>query len=361
MIQSDTIQPTSFHAVQLWPDEQLADSHHATNSYCRPLARVIYQTLYEQSCSAVELRSHPNHTQQVYLLGADPPTETRSTNPDSPVPSYLRTLGETARRELPQTVGVGLAAVDMRPVGTTPTPTHRLVTTKTDLSAWQDGYIKRGSSPLDAFLATLTTDRRPHILQVVAQKTTADDLVVSIRWADLSPTARCHTRDKDVAYQTTNNVPSLTDHFDSTSITTNRALPSQHGWQQRIETRLPGDDRPVRECSTQHTDDTALAAILGRTPLEYALAVGDSVPYTELHNSYRDLGVEPWPTIDSEQLAAYCGLVDVTYDNSPWETTPYRQPPAVQTQTVLRDRPTTATNNNHETATSSKSDRDIVR
>jgi len=136
-------------------------------------------------------------------------------------------------------------------------------------------------------------------------------------------------------------VPSLATAFGGTPLTTNVGLPEQYGYEytQRRSigdrTDVPGYTRPIGESTTE--SDAELAVELASMPWEYENCTTVGLHHDEtLTAGYQRLDVDPWLTVGSEQLPAFCGLPAVTYPESLWAQHPGRGPPAHHTRDYFR-------------------------
>jgi len=336
-------QQLSFKAIQLtrYGDNAGSQTHRQATAHDKPpwwvLGRLYYKTLFERSCQRVEWYTIPQYPQLPQFVTVVPPNgNTANREP------YLRQFGQDAARMLPEKITVDLTTVNLAPLGTTPAPTHRLLTTTVNLSSWHDGAVESGPTPLQRFIKRLTDYSEPYLLKVAVRKTKRGTLEVSVWWVDYAPTARCRTDEEFVRYQTTATRPSLAATFGGEPLTTNVDLPERHGceyassatggWVDTPTCELPIGERAVAEAE--------LALELARTPQEYynSLTVGSDDE--TMRNAYQQLGVDPWLPIGSEQLPGFCGLLSVFYPESVWRTAPGRTEPRTETHDSFREQHT---------------------
>jgi len=346
-------QPT-FKAVQLtrYGDRANTTTQRRPTEYDKPpcwsLARLCYKTLFEQSCRSVEWYTIPEYPQLPQFVTVVPPNGD-TTNREQ----YLRQFGQDAARMLPEQITVDFTTVNLAPLGTTPAPTHRLLTTKTDLSSWHDGAVESRPSPLQRFIKRLTDYSEPYLLKVAVRKTQQRNLEVSVWWVDYAPTARCRTREEFVRYQTTANRPSLAATFGGEPLTTNIELPERHGCEYRSpatggQTDTPTCELPIGESAVAEAE---LALDLAQTPQEYynSLTVGSDDE--TVRNVYQQLGVYPWLAIESEQLPGFCGLLAVFYPESVWRTASGRTEPRTEIHDSFREQHTNRNTTHTQPAT----------
>lgn len=355
-------QEVNFTAIQLTRYEDSADSttHRQATAHDKPpcwsLGRLCYKTLFECSCQRVEWYTIPQYPQLPQFVTVVPPNG----HPTNREP-YLRQFGQDAARMLPEHVAVDLTTVNLAPLGTTPAPTHRLLTTTANLSSWHDGAVESGPSPLQQFIKRLTDYSEPYLLKVAVRKTQRGTLEVSVWWVDYAPTARCRTHEEFVRYQTTATQPSLAATFGGEPLTTNVDLPERHGCEYSSSATGSWGDTPTCELpiGERAVAEAELALELARTPQEYynSLTVGsDDEP---MQNAYQQLDVDPWLPIGSEQLPGFCGLLSVFYPESVWRTARGRTEPHTEIHDSFRDQHTNRDTTHTQPATATDATRPV--
>ncbi|MDL0141081.1 hypothetical protein [Halobacterium salinarum] len=310
----------------------------------RALAKTTYHALTTHALPVVEFLSMPIHRCQRFFLTTptQPPTKEGST--EGELSPELQALSESATHWLPIQIELHGVDLDFTPLGTASAPTERLATTTTTTF---ESHQYSTQPPLEGLLSALTERGHLHALQVIVRLEDEQEgtLAATVRVVDLRREARWHTRDAEAAYRSTTSMPSVTEHFEAFQPTSNRELPLDYGWHHRQETRLPGTPtQPVLELDhpVQRNDyDAKLAAELATTPLEYARFLTGPKPPGELTKAYRELGVSPWLSLDSEALPAVYALTPHTNTTSPYADHDGRAAPHATHRTTIR----TPTNN----------------
>ena len=345
--------PGSFKAIQLTrfgdKEKTIADNTELIldKPLCRPLARLCHDVLFEQSCTAVEWYTVPGRQQLSQYVTVEPPESGGDRE------EYLRPFGHDAARELPPSVSVVLTTVDLAPLGTTPAPTHRLLTTREDLASWDGGSVESGASPLRRFIVENLTRAEPSILKVSVRKILGSGLEVSVWWIDYAPTARYWTREEFTQYQMAADWPSLAAPFGGKPLTTTFELPTQYGCEYTSPATGGHTATPLYELPSDEGAAAAaeLAITLARKPQEYLNSTTVNRDDEPLQNTYQKLDIDPWLTINSEQLPRFCGLPAVFYPQSAWRHAPGRLEPFVETHESFRELRTHSENTNTIAAT----------
>ncbi|GAA0512272.1 hypothetical protein SAMN04488066_104146 [Halorubrum aquaticum] len=309
-------------AVEFVTTSKSPAGYHGT-PISRLLARVIYRALFDEHLNTVTLLAVSGHHRERYLLRSRPTTHsTESTE----------RLASIANDELPLDVGISIVEVDPAPLGNTPVPVHRLLTTR-------DHPVERARTstptPVEQLLE-IAAGIRPHAIQLVVGRFESECVEVSLRIADFSPEVATHTAAGDAHYH--QDAPDMTAPFDAFNLTTNRELIFDHGWELHTEPRVSGPPAPMvthEHGATTKISTIASARTLSRTPTEYAALFSDHPPAAPLTSTYAQHGVLPWIRLDTELLPAFCGLREQTYHVSPWDTFG-RAPPRITPQYTLR-------------------------
>jgi len=322
---------TTFQAVQLTRYGANANPHNyfidPDEPLCRPLARTLYEVLFENPTLRIESYYIPANRRLNQFLRVIPP----ATHDEEP---YHNLLGATLVEALPDQIEISRVRVDMGPIGSTPAPTHRLLTAKSELSSWEQGYIKAGLSPLSKLLEKLTRNTRPYILKVVAQQTDDDELEVAVWLVDYTPPTYWHS-----AIDQTPSVPetpsfSLRNYFGGSSLKTKIEIPDAYDG--KYWSDLVSRHAEVGWYHTRRRFGTSPGSYdieLHRASDEYTLVHNSGIPRESLSKRYdHKHKYDPWLRLDSEQLPAVCGLLAAYYIESPWGHTPDRLDPAVETE-----------------------------
>jgi len=322
-------QATGSHPAPPWQAVELVVESEppraTTGSVARPLARLIYRALFELDRHSVTLLVISGHTRERYLL--------RAHQPGSHAPEIYR-LAVLAQRELPPEIGVTIVDVDPTPLGDTPVPVHRLLTTR-------DRPVERGTTPSPTpfeQLLEMVSEIQPHAVQLIASRFKNKWMEASIRIADFSPGTTVQTAAGDARYHET--APNFAAPFEKFNATTNRELIFEHGWERHDETRLPGPPVPIvtrTHGATPKIKTLASARTLSRSPTEYAALFHARPPEAPLTSTYAQHQVLPWIRVDSELFPAFCGLRSQTYATSPWATLPGRGPPIITPRSPNRE------------------------
>ncbi|WP_152420858.1 hypothetical protein [Halorubrum coriense] len=309
-------------AVELVTTSKSPAGYHGT-PISRLLARVIHRALFDEHLDAVTLLAVSGHHRERYLL------RSRSTTHSD---ASTETLASIANDELPLEVGITIVEVDPAPLGNTPVPVHRLLTTR-------DRPVDRARTstptPFEQLLE-IAANIRPHAIQLIVGRFESDCVEVSIRIADFSPTVATNTAAADAHYH--QDAPSITAPFDAFNLTTNREFIFDHGWEQHTETRLSGPPAPMvthEHGAAAEISTIASARTLSRTPTEYEALFSDHPPAAPLTPTYAQHGVLPWIRLNTELLPEFCGLREQTYYLSPWDKFG-RAPPRITPQYTLR-------------------------
>ena len=342
-------QATGSHPASTWQAVELVVDSESTSSgsLARPMARLIYQALFELDRHSVTLLAISGHTRERYLL--------RARQPDLPAPEIYR-LAMLAQQELPPEIGVTIVDVDPAPLGETPVAVHRLLTTR-------DTPVERGTTPTPTpFEQLLETvfEIQPHAVQLTASRFETEWMEASIRIADFSPETTIQTTDGDAHYHQT--APNFSAPFGKFNATTNRELIFEHGWERHEETRLPGPAIPMvtrTHGATPKVDTLESARALSRSPTEYAALFHARPPDAPLTSTYAQHMVLPWVRVDSELFPAFCGLRGQTYATSPWATLPGRAPPIITPRSTVREPAPPAASSPPATPTPSATDLDV--
>ena len=342
-------QHTSFKAIQLtrFGQKEASMTKHAEltldESLSQSLARLCHRALFEQSCTAVEWYTVPGYQQLSQYVTVVPPEGGNSRE------DYLRSFGHAAAQELPRSVSVILTKVDFAPLGTTPAPTHRLLTTTDELSSWDGSRVDSERSPLRQFIESVMTRPEPSLLKVSVRRRPFNELTVSVWWVDYAPSARCCTRDEFTRYQLGGNWPSLAATFGGTPLTTNFHLPTQYGCAYTSQAAGGNTDTALYELPPDESAAAGakLAIKLTKGRLEYLNSTTIDSEDEPLQDAYKKMGVDPWLTIEPEQLPGFCGLPAVFYPESTWRHALGRLEPLVHTHDSFRRQRT----HNNNTAT----------
>jgi len=319
---------TASHPAVPWTAVEFVTTSKSPTGYhgtpvSRLLARVIYRALFDEEFTAVTLLAVSGHHRERYLLRSRPTTHSRQST---------ERLASIANDELPLDVGITMVEVDPAPLGSTPVPVHRLLTTR-------DHPVERARTstptPFEQLLE-IATSIRPHAIQLIVGRFKNEYVEVSLRIADFSPDVTTHTAAGDARYH--QDAPDMTAPFAAFNLTTNREFIFDHGWQQHTETRLSGP--PVSMVTREHgavvnVSTLASARKLSRTPTEYAALFSDDPPAAPLTPTYAQHEVLPWIRLDTELLPEFCGLRAHTYHVSPWKNFD-RAPPRITPQYTLR-------------------------
>ena len=322
---------TTFQAVQLTRYGANANPHNyfidPDEPLCRPLARTLYEVLFENPTLRIESYYIPAHRRLNQFLRVIPP----ATHDEEP---YHNLLGATLVEALPDQIEISRVRVDMGPIGSTPAPTHRLLTAKSELSSWEQGYIKAGLSPLSKLLEKLTRNTRPYILKVVAQQTDDDELEVAVWLVDCTPPTYWHS-----AIDQTPSVPetpsfSLQTYFGGSSLKTKIEIPDAYDgkyWSDLVSRHAEVGWYHTRR--RFRTGPGSYDIELHRASDEYTLVHNSGIPRESLSKRYdHKHRYNSWLRLDSEQLPAVCGLLAAYYIESPWGHTPDRLGPAVEAE-----------------------------
>jgi len=320
---------TGSHPASPWTAVEFVTTSKSPTDYhdtpvSRLLARVIYRALFDEGFTAVTLLAVSGHHRERYLLRSRSTTHSRK---------RTEKLASIANDQLPLEVGITMVEVDPAPLGVTPVPVHRLLTTR-------DHPVTRAQistpTPFEQLLK-IATSMRPHAIQLIVSRFKGESVEVSLRVADFSPTVATHTAVGDAHYH--QHAPDIAAPFEAFNLTTNRAFIFDHGWQQHTETRLSGP--PVPMVTREHgavvkVPTLASARDLSRTPTEYTALFSDDPPAAPLTPTYAQHRVLPWVRLDVELLPAFCGLRAHTYHVSPWKHFG-RAPPRITPQYTLRE------------------------
>jgi len=334
-----------FKAIQLtrWGqrEEKIAENTELTlkKPLYQPLARLFYDALFELSCTAVEWYTVPGSQQLSQYVTVVPPGDGSSRE------EYLRPLGHDAADALPQSVSVVLTTVDLAPLGSTPAPTHRLLTKRDDLSSWDGSSVESGLSQFSQFIIEHMTRMEPSLLKVSIRRTMFDEIKISAWWIDYAPSARCLTRDEFTRYQFEGDWPSLAAAFGGSPLTTNLELPTEYGCEYTSLATGGNTDTLLYELPPEEgaAGGAKLAIKLAQRRHEYFNSTTITSPNLTSNDEtvsrdYQRMGVNPWLTIESEQLAGFCGLPAVFYPESTWLKASSRLEPLVQTHESFRQR-----------------------
>ena len=319
---------TGSHPAAPWPAVEFVTTSKSPSGYhgtpiSRLLARVIYRALFDEHLNAVTLLAVSGHHRERYLLRSRPTTHSDAST---------ETLASIANDELPLDVGITIVEVDPAPLGNTPVPVHRLLTTR-------DHPVERARTstptPVEQLLK-IAAGIRPHAIQLIVGRFESECVEVSLRIADFSPDVATHTAAGDAQYH--QDAPDMTAPFDAFNLTTNRELTFDHGWEHHTETRLSGPPAPMvthEHGAATKVSTIASARTLSRTPTEYEALFYDQPPAAPLTSTYAQHGVLPWIRLDTELLPEFCGLREQTYHVSPWDNFG-RAPPRITPQYTLR-------------------------
>lgn len=318
-----------------------------------PLLRIINDVTTDRNVERFELLSFPTEGAQEYLLHATSATIGGSSRPDTEttIPRFtdqlqapvLNKLGEAARRRLSSRFGLEWVDLDFSPLGLSPVSTCRLVVRE---SRELTPSATLTYNPLERTLVALRTAREPHLYQVLIRDLNGK-YRITVRLAVYSPQHNV-TGDKQFAHHVLHGHEwDLAKVYEPVNVTSNFRIPVGAYWSLKdpeeydLPPPPPDQDRVrwgyVGYASTFPVGDAGSPSevrdiVTGKPEHERLLQGNDDHP-----DLYKDLYGYPRIDVTGTKLGYFVTLAPVYHKTNPWTHTPYRDAPALTTDTIIRD------------------------
>lgn len=308
----------------------------------KPLVQTLLETVDRTKVATVELLVFPNRGALEYLLcvtpatveatGRDAEQQTLADYDESFQRPVATALGRTAGNRLPNSIGLEQVDLDLGPLGMSAVPTCRLVIP-------ENRHLAPGVNlmyqPLVRTLQALHTAREPYVYQLIVGRQKGKYLL-TVRLATYDPTHNFTDSRGFHTHVTEGHDYDLGVTFADVNASSNFQLSSDGR-------RLVGPVTDDRSTLTYNVDfhggntltETGTNALrtLVAGKIEHERLLQGTADYGD---RYTDQDVYPRFRVTAPKVGLFATLAPAYYAQDPWATAPYRGPPSITTQEIIR-------------------------
>jgi hypothetical protein len=239
-------------------------------------------------------------------------------------PSTTDALGTTLQQSLPEEIGLEHVSVDLSTLGLTPVATGRLALLKdqgvTPINAETPHPLVQMSEQVAAL-------DKPYIVQAIVDTSTKADYTVAVRYAVFHPD---HTIARDVniqAHLTDGKQFPIESVWHGLNLMTNFDLPIEDFYTRNGREWVPDERKYLPQSATS----TARDLYTGKAELKGLLRATHGS-----HPLYKQRNWNARIPIVEAALRYFAAFIPQYYDSSPWNDVPGRNPPQIDTESVIR-------------------------